>query len=105
MQELQNLTESQYKELTSFLRVVLKDAQSTTPKKWLTRKEAGELAGVSLRTIDDRVSKGLYTISKGSGRTCKVYILHADVERLIDRNRHVRTPYKPHSKPPVSQNS
>jgi hypothetical protein len=66
------------------------------PKKWLTRKEAADLAGLSLRTIDDRVKNGIYTISKAPGKTCRVYILRTDVERLIEKNRHVRTPYKPH---------
>ena len=64
------------------------------PKKWITRREAAAISGLSLRTIDKRTAGGLYTISKGPGRTSRIYILRSDVEGLIDRNRRVKVPHR-----------
>ncbi len=100
----EKLSPEQFQELSHLIRTALRNVNEPA-KKWLTRKEAATLAGISVRTIDDRVKNGVYTISKAPGRTSKVYILRTDVERLIERNRHVRTPYKPHTMTHIAESA
>jgi hypothetical protein len=51
-------------------------------QKWVSKRQAMQITGASLRTLDNRLKIGLYTISKVGRR---VMILRSDIEAHMAR--------------------
>lgn len=94
------ISENQLTQIAEILKKHLSTipTHKNTDKKWLTRKEAATLAGVSVRTIDNRIAEGVYTISKASGRTSRVYVLKSDIDSFLSDNIKPKTENKLHKK-------